>query len=73
MLLRCLEAEMPKVPRFLTAREMELFTLALYYLEKYTEATPDVGMGPSRRTLAHQISDQVSFPVENTDLDELCR
>lgn len=59
------------MPRPLSAREMELFHVALNYAVALDHCNPDVGMGPSRRMIADRIAARLSFDVSEDDLEEL--
>lgn len=53
-------------------REMEIFKVALNYARRLSDCCPDVGMGPSLKTLAKEVSTKLSFSVSEDDICELC-
>jgi len=56
--------------RLLTLREAELFRRIVYLAEQLDRCNPDVGMGPSRLTLAQDQASTLSFEIDEDDVAE---
>jgi hypothetical protein len=56
----------------MTNKEMELFRVALHHKKAYDDCNPQVGIGPSMITLARRLAEELSFAIDDDDLDEVC-
>ncbi len=56
----------------LTNREMEIFRLALIYRQRYNDACPEVGLGPTTFMIAESLANELSFSIDEDDLAEMC-
>ena len=58
--------------KLLSNREMELFSVAVTLAVTLDRINPDVGIGPSRETIAQRVADQLSFEIDEDDIAEIC-
>lgn len=56
----------------MTNREMELFRIAIHYAMLFEDSNPEVGMGPTKETVAKRIATELSFLIDDDDIDECC-
>ena len=56
----------------LTAKEMELFRRVVRLAKHLDDCNPDVGMGPSIRTIAEREAARLSFEIDEDDIAEIC-
>lgn len=61
---------MPKNPKLLTNREMELFRQLVFARKDISDLCPDVGMGPSIQTIAQKTAEGLSFEIDEDDIAE---
>lgn len=51
----------------------EALAIALYYLKKYDDSNPDVGMGPTMRMLLERLCKKFDITLTRVEFDDMLR
>jgi hypothetical protein len=51
----------------MTSRELEVWKAALHWLKRYDDSNPDVGMGPSMRSLLSDLEQQTGITLTDDE------
>ena len=59
--------------KLLSLREMELFSRVVELSKRLDECNPEVGLGPSLKTIADLEEARLSFRIDEDDIAKVCK